>query len=282
MPQALVGLQESGIEYRDDFLGVHLGAHRIIALLHALQSIALLVGVPGLGVVFAVFEGFGQSKQEVDPRLGVQFGIVLGSFELGLHGGDVFIAEAKGLEVSQAPPGFAASGLEPDALAVGGNGFLLLACCLQCMPKAQPRPGHAGAHFSDLAVSRDRVLGACGRREHRCQQVPGIMVARLQGNGLLDGIYGVFQSVLLFQRAAKIEVCLRIVRCGSYRAPQQALRFVQSSGSVAQSSQQPQRVDVLRLLSQQLAADLLGFVEAPGLVVLSGQRQRLALRVERE
>ena len=77
---------------------------------------------------------FGQRKQEIDRGL---IGKVVLASQRGVYGFDVVVGEPVGFQVGQAPIAFAVLGAHADALAVGLDGFFLVAECLERMAGAE-------------------------------------------------------------------------------------------------------------------------------------------------
>jgi hypothetical protein len=67
------------------------------------QVIAFGIMREGVGVIAGIFEGLAEREMEVEPI----FLAEIGGFERATHGGDVVRVEGDGLQVGQAPPGFA-------------------------------------------------------------------------------------------------------------------------------------------------------------------------------
>ena len=133
--------------------------------------------------------------------------------------------EGEGLEVGQAPPGLAEAGSELDALAIGGDAFLLPAGGLQRVAIAHPGlrlPGifgeHAGVHLEGAIELTDAA-------ENRGLRVAVAGVVRVCLERLVDLRERFGGTRLPVQRDREVVACGRKARGELEAALQQVARI---------------------------------------------------------
>ncbi len=123
------------VEHGADPVVDHLGLHRVVVLERAPRAVALGIQLERARVLAAVLERLGERERELRACFLAQ----ALRRELALHRLDFVVREAEGLEVRQAPPGFAVLGTQPSRR--GGRPSIASACRpigLQCVAEADP------------------------------------------------------------------------------------------------------------------------------------------------
>ena len=80
-----------------------------------------------------------------------------------------------------------------------------------------------------------------------------LVIARIQLDGIFEFGDRFFQTVLVLEQAAQIQSRLDEIRCLRERPAQQVLGLAHAPGLARTSGQQAQRIDVLRVTSQEFA-----------------------------
>lgn len=132
----------------------------------------------GLLVALFILERLAHGEVEVNARF---FAEILAR-ELDAHGFLFVRAEAKGLQVREAPVGLSRG--RRDALSIGCRAVRLAAGGRQSVAVAQPDPGVLGMDGENLLVQLDRLLVLADRENHGS----GILVRCIARIGLLQPI----------------------------------------------------------------------------------------------
>ena len=237
------------------------GAHRvgIIAGLRAFERVAAIVMAETRLVVLAVLVRLAQCEGKVDL---VHEGKV-GPLGLLLHRRHLGIGETVGLEVGQRIPGIAVIGLCRTGRAIAGNRPLGLARRLERVAAAGEGGRIAGHLFQHGLEQGEGAFVISGLHRFDGQVRLEQRVVRI---GFVKA-FGLLPRTVEFLATAKrvdvVEVDLHVFGLEQVRAFQQELRIVQDTQLDADLGQQPHALHVLRMGTQEMAADFLGPQHAP-------------------
>ena len=134
--------------------------------------VATLVELERFFVFLAVLQCFPQRKRQV--RLVIRVA-TLGRY-LFTHVLDVFIAEAEGFQVGQAPVGFTHLGTQTDTLAIGCDGIIQSSHRLEGMTITHLRPCLVGVVLQYLFVQTDRLFMFSDTDQYGCPEGQKIRV----------------------------------------------------------------------------------------------------------
>ncbi len=150
------------------------------------------------------------------------------------------------------------------------------------MAEAEPGTGVFGLEF-DRAPVGCSGRGSAGRRRQRGrQQKVGVGAARIGFDGLLEALYGLGEAVFVLVQASQVDDRAGEVRRQPHRLREQFLGIPGMTGLHGDHAQQPQRGDVFRVVLQDAAIQLLGFLYLSRAVQTCGLREVPLLRVQRE
>ena len=84
--------------------------------------------------------------------------IKAGRFQRLIHGGDVFVREAGGFQIGEAPPNFAQGRFHRKRAPIRGNALVLMANGFEHMAIAHPQFGVVGKPRGQFLIERNRLF----------------------------------------------------------------------------------------------------------------------------
>ena len=119
--------------------------------------------------------------------------------QLPTHCGEVLLREAERLQIRQAPPHFAEARIEFQALAIGGDGAVLVTGRFQCMAVTHPDLRVPGIFVEDARIDRDRRIVVADPAQHHGLQVAIAGIGRVDGQQGFDFRQGLHRLVAAMQ-----------------------------------------------------------------------------------
>ncbi len=221
---------------------------------------------------------FGEREQEIHGRL---HGAAAGD-ATQLHLGHCCIVEAIRLEVREAPVRLADVGAFANAGAVGFHGILISPDSFEHVPEPEQGTDVPGLELQAFLVRRDCLIGERSGSKRRGAQEMHLVVSVIERERLVEEFQRLAVAILLLQQSGQVEYGQQVIRRQRNRFAQQAFRFGLVAGSCRDQRQQPQSIDVARILSKDAPVAVLGILEPPFLLMLRGQRHHAPLRRECE
>ncbi len=207
-----------------------------------------------LGVLQRLAQGVVQVKAVVVRQVRLR--------QPGGHGGAIGLVELDGLEVGQAPPGFAKARRQLQRLAISGHAIGLTAHGLQRMAIAHPALGLVGIVGQHRLIDADRRCIFAQPRQDRGAQIGIAGVARIAVGQALDLEQGLRGLVLAIEHGGQVVPGGGEAGGDLQAADQQPLGVLIAPQPRAGLGQHPQGGDIGGMVGQMIAQQLLGLAQS--------------------
>ena len=202
--------------------------------------------------------------------------------DAALHLRNGGVVEAVSLEVRETPVGLAEIGSQSDAFVVGGDGIVIATDRLEQMAESDQRADVLGAQRKAALIRFDGFVCECRRGERGSAQEMRLRIGGVERDGTIEALERIRVSILLPCGGGRDREWRRgnRARVKSPAAAGSQPRRASRTGS--DQRQEPHRIDVARIVTQDAAIQVLGLLEPSLLLVFCGQRHHAALRRQLE
>ena len=154
MPLPCARCQKFGRALRNDPVDLLTDGVRVIFQLSVAQCVCAIIMRERRVMIAAFFHRLTKRKMQMIFILHIK----AGRFQRLIHGGDIFIREAGGFQIGEAPPNFAQGRFHRKRAPIRGNALVLMANGFEHMAIAHPQFGVVGKPRGQFLIERNRLF----------------------------------------------------------------------------------------------------------------------------